>query len=218
MPQVARDRRRPGLHVTCPSPYHHPQASFPVGERVNPKERQAWDGIMRYPTMLTPWCPGDHPRRSGSLPMVEVEHAAEPRPAGDLDESTAIGPAAVHVDRGAGGRLLVELLISAEAGLRAVVRARPLRARPRPRGRRFRRDAHPRRRCEIRTGQEGGTKGGEEVGEEGEHGKVAHDANSRVRTLFIRSLTDGKLGMRMKSWRGTIINHYLHPSVAVHST
>ena len=62
---------------------------------------------MRHPAMLAPWCPGNHPRRSGSLPMVEVEQTAEPSPAGDLDESTAIGPTAVIVNRGPGGRMLV---------------------------------------------------------------------------------------------------------------
>ena len=48
-----------------------------------------------------------HGWRSGSLPMVEVEQTAEPSPAGDLDESTAIGPTAVIVNRGPGGRMLV---------------------------------------------------------------------------------------------------------------
>ena len=41
--------------------------------------------------------------------------------------------------------------------------------------------------------------GGEQVGEGGEHGRVAHDAILRVRTLLIHALSDGKQGMRMKS-------------------
>ena len=121
------------------------------------------------------------------------------RVADDLDKSTAAGPTAVILDREAGGNLVAELLVSAEAGLHAAVRARFPRAHPRPRGRRHRRGARPRRCREIRTGPEGETKEGEQVEKEGEHGKVAHDAMLRVRTLLIHALSDGKRGMRMKS-------------------
>jgi hypothetical protein len=71
---------------------------------------------------------------------------------------------------------------------------------------------------ELGADAEHGAQGGEQAERQGEHGQVAHDAMSVLRSLCIRALTDRGAGLRTRTWRTIVLQHLQVVAAAIPPT